>query len=58
MELDAEKLDNGDGMEATIRNHNASWHKTCFKFNQTQLDRVARRKGEQEIVEAREVKST
>ena len=59
MDHDVEKLDEGDGMEATMRNHNASWHKTCrLKFNQTQLDHVARRKEEQDIVEAMEVETT
>ncbi len=47
MDLDIERLDEDDGMEATMRKHNASWHKTCWlRFNQTQLDRVARRKEE------------
>ena len=58
MDLDVERLDQGDGMEATMRNHNASWHKTChLKFNEIQLDRVARRKEEQDIVEAMEVET-
>ncbi len=59
MDLDIERLDEGDGMEATMRKHNASWHKTCrLRFNQIQLDRVARRKEEKEIIEAREVETT
>ena len=56
MSVDIEGLDEGDGLEATMRRHHASWHKTCcLKFKQTQLDRLAR--GKEEFVEAREMKT-
>ena len=58
MNVDVERLDDGDGLEATMRRHHASWHKTCrLKFNQTQLDCLARRKGEEEIAEARKMET-
>lgn len=50
MDVDLKRLDDGDGLEATMRKHQASWHKTCrLKFNQTKLDRLAKRKEEEEI---------
>ena len=58
MDVAVEQLDEGDGLETTMRRHHASWHKTCrLKFNQTQLDRLVRRKEEEEIVEAREMET-
>ena len=58
MDVDVERLDKGDGLEASTRRHHASWHKTCrLKFNQTQLDRLARRKEEEEIAEARKMET-
>ena len=36
MDVDLERLDEGDGLEATMRRHHAIWLKTChLKFNQT-----------------------
>lgn len=33
MDLNLERLDDGDGIESTLRRHNAGWHKTCrIKF--------------------------
>ena len=41
MGTDINRLDNGDGIEATLMRHQAFWHKTCLlKFNQTKLDRL------------------
>jgi len=39
MSIDVKRLDDRDGIEATITRHQASWNKTChLKFNQTKLD--------------------
>lgn len=58
IDVDIERLDEGDGLEATMRRHRAGWHKTCrLKFNQTQLDCLVRRKEEEEIVQAREIET-
>lgn len=41
MNIDIERLDDGDGIEATMMKHHASWHKTCrLKFNETKLQRL------------------
>jgi hypothetical protein len=41
MDIDTQRLDEGEGIEATMVNHLAVWHKTCrLKFNQTKLDRL------------------
>ena len=44
MNIDIRTLDDGDGIEATLMRHHASWHKTCrLKFNQTKLERLGMR---------------
>ena len=44
-----ERLDDGDGLEATMMRHHARWHKSChLKFNQTQLKRLERKSVEEE----------
>ena len=44
MNLNIERLDDGDGIEATMTRHQACWHKTCrLKFNQTKLNRLAKK---------------
>ena len=41
MGIDINRLDNEDGIEATLMRHQACWHKTCrLKFNQMKLDRL------------------
>ena len=41
MAIDVRRIDDGDGFEATMTRHQASWHKTCrLKFNQTKFDRL------------------
>ena len=49
MDIDIETLDDGDGIDATMMRHKASWHKTCrLKFNKTQLERLRSRSIEQD----------
>jgi len=41
LELDINRLDEGNGIEATLIAHCAKWHKSCrLKLNQTKLDRL------------------
>ena len=41
MDIDINRLDDGDGIEATLMRYQACWHKTCrLNFNQTKLDRL------------------
>ena len=41
MNIDTARVNDGDGIEATLRRHNARWHKACrLKFNQTKLERL------------------
>ena len=41
MDIDINRLDDGDGIEATLMRHQACWHKACrLNFNQTKLDRL------------------
>lgn len=41
MNIDTARLDDGDGIEATLMRHNARWHKACrLKVNQTKLERL------------------
>ena len=43
--IDIDQLNEGEGIEATLRNHSASWHKTCVnKFSALKLERVLKRK--------------
>ena len=40
LEIDLRRLDNGDGIEATLKAHSAKWHKGCqLKFNHQALAR-------------------
>ena len=41
MDIDINRLKNGDGIEAILMRHQACWHKTCrLNFNQTKLNRL------------------
>lgn len=43
MELNVNRLDDGDGVEATLRTHSAQWHKKCrLKFNKKKFDQQSR----------------
>ena len=43
-----ERLNDGNGIEATVMIHHASWHKTCrLKFNQAKLERLQRKSVEE-----------
>lgn len=45
-ELDLDRLDDGDGIEDTLRTNRAQWHKACrVKYNETKLQR--RRKSDE-----------
>lgn len=47
MNIDIERLDDGDGIEATLMRHRAGWHKKCrLKFNQTKLERLQKKSEE------------
>ena len=44
MDLDIRRLDDGDGIEATMMRHNVCWHKACrVKFSQTKLEQLKRK---------------
>ena len=58
MDIDIERLDEGDGLEITMRRNQACWHKSCrLKVNQTKLDHLAKRKEEEKIAEEREMET-
>ena len=41
MPIDLRRLDEGNGIEATLIEHKAKWHKSCHsKFNATKLVRA------------------
>ena len=41
MDIDINRLNDGDGIEATLMRYQAYWHKTCrLNFNPTKLDRL------------------
>ena len=45
MPIDLRRLDEGNGIEATLIEHKAKWHKSCHsKFNATKLVRAEKRK--------------
>ena len=45
MPIDLRHLDEGNGVEATLRKNKAKWHKFCHsKFNITKLKRAEKRK--------------
>lgn len=48
IEVDMNRLDEGNGIEATLKAHSASWHKSCrLKFNQTKLERLQKKQADQ-----------
>lgn len=48
-DLNLQRLDDGNGVEASLIAHNALWHKTCrLKYNQTMLQRHSRRSAEEQ----------
>ena len=45
VDLDIERLDDGEGIEATLIKNKAKWHKTCRdRYNQTRITRARKRK--------------
>lgn len=43
--LNLSRLDDGEGIEATLMQHRAKWHDSCrLKYNKTQLRRAEKRK--------------
>lgn len=43
--IDLNRLDDGNGLEPTLQEHKAKWHKSCYlKFNTTKLQRAEKRK--------------
>lgn len=56
MPIDLRRLDEGNGIEATLLEHEAKWHKSCHtKFNITQLHRAEKRKSTEEDCESASV---
>ena len=44
MDIDVKRLDEGDGIEATLMRHQAGWHKMCYlNFNQTKFKRLQKK---------------
>jgi len=44
LEIDLNRFNDGDGIEATLMRHSAHWHKACrVKFSQTKLDRLEKK---------------
>lgn len=42
--LDLSRLDDGKGIEATLKQHKGKWHDSCrLQYNRTQLQRAAKR---------------
>ena len=51
VDLDISALDEGSGIEETLRSNNAVWHKSCYlKCNNTKLERAKARKRKLENV--------
>ena len=45
LSINISRLDDGTGIEATLRSHNAKWHKTCYAMcDKTKVDRIRKRK--------------
>ena len=52
-------LDEGNGIEETLKRHEANWHKSCFnKCSTLKLQRAQKRKLEDSSVEGSEAPST
>jgi len=59
MTINMERIDDGDGIEATMIRHQACWHKTCrVKFNQTKLDRLNEKLAQKESSQRIQTRST
>ena len=55
MLIDLQRLDEGSGIESTLRENKAVWHKSCYsKFNATQVRRAEKRKSTLEDSELKE----
>ena len=49
LELNLDRLNDGSGVEATLKSNNAQWHKTCrLKFNNKMLERQVRQRSAEE----------
>ena len=49
LSINISRLDDGTGIEATLRFHNAKWHKTCYAMcDKTKIDRIRKRKTKQQ----------
>ena len=47
LDIDIKRLDDGDGIEATMMRHSACWHIACeVKFSQTKLERLEKKLSE------------
>lgn len=50
MNIDIARLDDGDGIEATLMRHSAQWHKACrLRVNQTKLERLETKSKESDV---------
>jgi len=53
LSISISRLDDGTGIEATLRSHNAKWHKSCYDMcNKKNIDRVRKRKSKEQCPEA------
>jgi len=44
MDINLSRLDDGQGMDVTLSQHNARWHKTCHvKFSQQKVERARKK---------------
>ena len=55
MLIDLQRLDEGSGIESTLRENKALWHKSCYsKFSASQVRRAEKRKSTLEDSELKE----
>ena len=50
LKIDPARLDEGDGIENTLRKNNAKYHKNCYQlFNNSKLERAKKRQSETDV---------
>ena len=50
VQIDISRLNSGNGVEATFKEQNAKWHKSCsLKFSTSKLDRAKKRKQKSDV---------
>ena len=59
MAIDVRRINDGNGFQATMMRHQASWHKTCrLKFNHTKLDRLNEKLLQEKDLQGMQTRST